>query len=155
LTGVGFSQVFILLYMFKILPLTLAAITILLTATNHQSPTLAGTCASQCGLRRIHFTPGQSVRLEVLNRTLGLVKLEKIQGTDPIPLRPGQELQFMQGDETQPNVSVVFWDEMGLPLEAIISKPNFATLRVELRPARRYPGDRSLHMLTDGHVKVY
>lgn len=141
--------------MSKILPFALAAVTVLITSTNHHSATLAGTCASKCGPRPIHFTPGQSVRLEVVNRTLGLVKLEKIQGTDPIPLRPGQELQFVQGDEIQPNISLVFWDEMGLPLQAIISKPNFATLRVELRPGKRNPGDRSLHMLNDGHVNVY
>ncbi|OUL19812.1 hypothetical protein [Nostoc sp. 106C] len=141
--------------MSKLLPVVLAAVTILITSTNHPSVTLAGTCASKCGPRPIQFTPGQSIRLEVINRTLGLVKLEKIQGTDPIPLRPGQELQFVQGDETQPNISLVFWDEMGLPLQAIISKPNFGTLHVELRPGKRNPGDRSLHMLTDGHVNVY
>lgn len=141
--------------MSKLLPFALAAVTVLITSTNQPSATLAGTCASKCGPRPIQFTPGQSVRLEVVNRTMGLVKLEKVQGTDPIPLRPGQELQFVQGDEIQPNISLVFWDEMGLALQANISKPDFATLRVELRPGRRNPGDRSLHMLSDGHVKVY
>ncbi|MDZ8052263.1 MAG: hypothetical protein RMX68_030045 [Aulosira sp. ZfuVER01] len=141
--------------MSKLLPAFLAAVTLLITSTNHPSATLAGTCASKCGPRPIQFTPGQSVRLEVVNRTREIVKLEKIQGTDPIPLRPGQELQFVQGDETQPKISLVFWDEMGLPLQAIISKPDFGTLRVELRPGRRNPGDRSLYMMSDGHVNVY
>jgi len=141
--------------MSKILPFALVAVTVLITSTNHPNASLAGTCASKCGPHPIQFTPGQRIQLEVVNRTLGLVKLEKIQGTDPIPLRPGQKLQFMQEDDGQANMSLVFWDEMGLPLQAIVSKPNFGTLRLELRPGKRNPGDRSLYMLSDGHVNVY
>ncbi|MDZ7957513.1 MAG: hypothetical protein RMY34_06350 [Aulosira sp. DedQUE10] len=141
--------------MSKILPFALAAVTVLVTSTNHPSVSLAGTCASKCGPHPIQFTPGQRIRLEVVNRTLGLVKLEKLQGTEPISLRPGQELQFMQEDDGQANMSLVFWDEMGLPLQAVVSKPNFGTLRLELRPGKRNPGDRSLYMLSDGHVNVY
>jgi hypothetical protein len=141
--------------MSKLLPVALAAVTVLITSTNHPNATLAGTCASKCGPQPIQFTPGQSIRLQVVNKTLGLVKLEKLQGTDPIPLRPGQELQFFQSDEIQPKVSLVFWDETGLPLQAIISKPDFGTLRVELRAGKSNPGDRSLDMLSDGRVNVY
>lgn len=141
--------------MSKLLPVALAAVTVLMTATNHPNATLAGTCASKCGPKPIQFTPGQSIRLEVVNRTMGIVKLEELQGTDPIPLRPGQELQFFQGDEIQPKLSLAFWDDMGSPLQATISKPDFATLRVELRPGKRNPGDRALNMLSDGRINVY
>jgi hypothetical protein len=141
--------------MSKILPVFLATATAIIASTNHPHATLAGTCASKCGPHPIQFTPGQRLRLEVVNRTLGLVKLEKLQGTDSIPLRPGQELQFMQEDQGLANMSLVFWDEMGLPLQAVVSKPNFGTLRLELRPGKRNPGDRSLEVLSDGHVSVY
>ncbi|MBD2357518.1 hypothetical protein H6G41_23380 [Tolypothrix sp. FACHB-123] len=141
--------------MSKLLPVVLAAVTVIITSTNQPRATFAGTCASKCGPRPIEFTPGQSLRLEVVNKTRGIVKLEKLQGTEPIPLRPEQELQFFQGDEIQPNISLVFWDEGGLPLQAVISKRDFATLRVELRPGIRNPGDRALHMLSDGRINVY
>ncbi len=141
--------------MSKLLPCALAAVAFLITSTNHPNTTLAGTCASKCGPHPIQFTPGQSIRLEVVNRTSGFVKLERIQGTEPIPLRPGQELQFMQEEDGQNIMSLVFWHEMGLPLQAVVSKPNFGTLRLELVPGKRNPGDRSLYLLNDGHVSVY
>ncbi|MBW4564708.1 MAG: hypothetical protein KME32_27015 [Mojavia pulchra JT2-VF2] len=141
--------------MSKFLPVVLAATTVLLASTNHPSTTLAGTCASQCGPRPIQFTPGRAIRLQVINNTSGLVNLEKLQGTKPIPLQPGQEFQIEQGNPNEPNLSLIFWDEMGAPLQAIVSKPNFGTLRLEIRPGNRYPGDRSLYILNDGHVNVY
>ncbi|BAY92927.1 MULTISPECIES: hypothetical protein [unclassified Tolypothrix] len=141
--------------MSKLLPCALAAVAFLITSTNQPSTTLAGTCASKCGPHPIQFTPGQNIRLEVVNRTSGFVKLERIQGTEPIPLRPGQELQFMQEEDRQAIMSLVFWHEMGLPLQAVVSKPNFGTLRLELRPGKLNPGDRSLYLLNDGHVSVY
>lgn len=141
--------------MLKILPVALVAATILVASVDHSRTTLAGTCASNCGTRPVQFTPGQRIRLQVINRTSNLVKLEKLQGTEPISLRPGQQLQLDQGDGTQPNVSLVFWDETGSPLQANVSKPNVATLKLEIRPGRRYPGDRSLYILNDGRVNVF
>ncbi len=133
---------------------TVIVTVLILAATQKPNVTLAGTCASQCGPKPIQFTPGQYIRVEVLNSTCSLVKLEKLYGTDPIPLQPGQKLQLDQGDGVVPNVSLVFWDEMGSPLRAIVSKPNFGTLRVELRPNWHSPGDRSLYLREDGRVNV-
>ncbi|MBD6614482.1 hypothetical protein FNW02_00990 [Komarekiella sp. 'clone 1'] len=141
--------------MLKLVPVTLIATVLSLALIDNPSATLAGTCASKCGSRPVQFIPGQRVRLEVVNTTSGLVKLEKLQGTTPIPLQPGQKLRLEQGDGTQPNVSLVFWDETGLPLQAIVSKPNFGTLRLEIRPGNSYPGDRSLYILNDGRVNVF
>ncbi len=141
--------------MSKLVSATLIATVLVFASIDNPNATLAGTCASKCGSRPIQFTPGQRVRLEVVNATPYLVKLEKLQGTDPIPLQPGQKLQLESGDGTQSNVSLVFWDETGFPLQAIVSKPNFGTLRLEIRRGNRYPGDRSLYLLNDGHVNVF
>ena len=141
--------------MLRILPNVLIAATVLVESTNYTSSTLAGTCASKCGPHPIEFTPGQPIRLEVVNKSYNLVQLEKLQGTKPIPLQPGQEVKLEQEDVTQPNVSLIFWDEKGLPLQAIVSKPNFGTLRLEIRRGIRNPGDRSLYILNDGRVNVY
>ena len=140
--------------MFKFVSTTSLAIVLILASTEKYNTTLAGTCASKCGLQPIQFTPGQLIQVKVVNRTSILVKLEKIQGTDPISLRPGQQLTLSQGDGTKPNISLVFWDDMKLSLLAIVSKPNFGTLQVELRPNWRSRGDRSVYVRDDGRVNV-
>jgi hypothetical protein len=140
--------------MFKKLSLALIAATILVATIDYPSTTLAGTCASKCGAKPLQFKPGQHIRLEVINNTPNLVELERIQGTTPISLQPKQKLQFPQQDGSQPNLSLVFWDETGAPLQAVVSKPNFGTLRVEFRPTWRYPGDRSLYILGDGRINI-
>ncbi|MGH1394059.1 MAG: hypothetical protein ACRAVC_08490 [Trichormus sp.] len=141
--------------MLKNLPVVLAAATVLLTSIGDTHTSLAGTCASKCGARPLQFTPGQRIRLEVVNNTSNLIELQKIAGSQTIPLQPGQKLQFPQEDGTEPNLSLVFWDKTGLALQAVVSKPNFATLRVEIRPTWRYPGDRSIYILNDGRVNVF
>jgi hypothetical protein len=37
-------------------------------------------------------------------------------------------------------------------LQAFLSKPDFATLRVEIRPGRLTNGDRSVYIRDDGRV---
>jgi hypothetical protein len=141
--------------MFKKLPVALVAATLLVASIDYPNTTLAGTCASNCGPRSLQFTPGQRIRLEVINHTSNLVELEKIQGNRAIPLQPGQKLQLEHGDGTTPNISLFFWDKTGSPLQAVVSKPNFGTLRVDIRPTWRNPGDRALYILNDGRVNVF
>ncbi|HBW28949.1 hypothetical protein ACN23B_15150 [Anabaena sp. FACHB-709] len=149
--------------MFKKLPFALVAATVLVVSIDHPSTTLAGTCASKCGSRPLQFTPGQRIRLEIINKTSNLVELERVQGAPPIHLQPQQKLQFPQQEDSQPNLSLVFWDETGAPLQAVVSKPNFGTLRVEFHPTWRYPGNglqpteghRSLYILNDGRINVF
>lgn len=141
--------------MLKLLSVVLVAGSVLVASTNYPSVTLAGTCASKCGPRPIQFTPGQPIRLEVVNKSYNLVKLEKLQGTKPISLQPGEEIKLEAADIIQPNISLVFWDELGLPLQAVVSKPNFGTLRLEIRRGIRNPGDRSLFILNDGKINVF
>ena len=142
--------------MSKLFPAALIAATLILQTAEYPSITLAGTCTQpKCPPRPIQFTPGQRIGVEVVNSTSSLIQLQKVYGTDPIPLRPGQELQIAQGDGTQPNISLIFWDATGLPLQARLSKPNAATLRVEIRPGGRPPGDRSVYILNDGRVAIF
>jgi len=141
--------------MFKSLPFALVAATILVTSINNPSATLAGTCASRCGSRPIQFTPGQHIRVEIVNSTPNLIKIQKPSKTDPISLNPGQKLNLEQIEGTEPNTSLIFWNETGLSLQAIVSKPNFGTLRLELRPTLRSPGDRSLYIMDDGRINVF
>jgi hypothetical protein len=142
--------------MSKLLPFTLITTALLLTLAEHPRTVYAGTCTQpNCPPRPLQFTPGQRIRLQVVNATSSLVQLQKIYGTDPIPLRPGQELVLNQGDGTEPNISLIFWDATGLPIQTRLSKPDDRTLRIELRPGGRPQGDRSLYILNDGHIKVY
>ncbi|BAZ48318.1 hypothetical protein NIES4103_09260 [Nostoc sp. NIES-4103] len=140
--------------MFKLLSVTLIAATVLVVSTNNSNISLAGTCASKCGPKPIQFTPGKYIRIQVVNKTPHLIQLQKPSGTNTIALKAGQELQMEQIEGTEPNTSLVFWNEDGFSLQAMISKPDFGTLRVELRPNWRYPGDRSLYIMDDGKVNI-
>ncbi|MEH1840809.1 MAG: hypothetical protein V7L20_19135 [Nostoc sp.] len=141
--------------MFISLSFALIAVTVLIASINNPSATLAGTCASKCGPHPIQFTPGQRIQVEVLNSTPNLIKIQKPSGTDVISLSPGQKLSLEQIEGTEPNTSLIFWSETGLSLQAIISKPNFGTLRLELRPTSRSFGDRSLYIMDYGRINVF
>lgn len=141
--------------MFKSLSFALIAVTVFTASFNNPDATLAGTCASKCGSRPLQFTPGQHIRVEVINSTPNLIKIQKPSGTDAILLSPGQKLNLEQIEGTEPNTSLIFWSETGLSLQAVVSKPNFGTLRLELRPTWRSPGDRSLYIMDDGRINVF
>ncbi|MGM3304484.1 hypothetical protein ACSQ6I_00585 [Anabaena sp. WFMT] len=141
--------------MSKLMSATLIATALLLTPTNNSNVTLAGTCASNCGAKPLQFTPGQYIRLQVVNRTPRVLKLEKLPEMRRITLQPGQEYRTEQQSGTNPNISLLFWDDTGRSLEAVASKPNFGTLRLELRPSNKFPGYRSLYILNDGKVNIF
>lgn len=143
--------------MLKISKLASAAIiatTLLLSISNNPSPTLAQTCASKCGRRPIAFVPGQLVRVEVTNKTPRVLKLQKTEVSESIAIQPGQTVKFEQVRLTEPNISLLFWDDTGRALSASLNKVNASTLRVELRPNWRQPGDRSIYMRDDGMINV-
>jgi hypothetical protein len=140
--------------MSKLISALLITATLLLTASNDSNVTLAGTCASNCGKAPLQFTPGQRIRVQVVNSTPRVLKLQKPSITDPISLNPGQNLYLDQIEGTEPNTSLIFWDETGRSIQANLSKPNLATLRVELRPTARVPGDRSVYIQDDGRINV-
>ncbi|AFZ60412.1 hypothetical protein H6G54_01450 [Anabaena cylindrica FACHB-243] len=141
--------------MSKLISATLIVTTLLLTPTNNSQVTLAGTCASNCGAKPLQFTPGQYIRVQVANRTPRVLKLEKLPEMRRITLQPGQEYRVDRESATEPNFSILFWDDTGRSLQANVSKPNFGTLRLELRPSEKFPGYRSLYILNDGKVNVF
>jgi len=117
-------------------------------------PVTAQTCTANCRSRQIQFTPGQRIRLQMVNQTAGLVLVEQVVRTSPVPVLPGQRLELDPTFGTEPNVSVVFWDETSLPVVAILFRPNPNTLRIEIRPGGRPPGDRSVYIENDGKVSI-
>lgn len=119
------------------------------------SPAFAQFCTTNCSSRQIQFTPGQSIRILVVNRTSSLVQIEQIYGTAPIALLPSQEIEVDPNFGTRPNASLVFWDETTLPLRAVLSRPEKNILRVEIRPGGRPPGDRSVYVEDDGKVRIF
>lgn len=116
---------------------------------------VAQTCQANCGSRQIQFTPGQRIRLQMVNQTSSLVQVEQVFQTNPVPLVPGQELEIDPNFGTEPNVSVVFWDQTSLPIRAILFRPEPTTLRIEIRPGGRPPGDRSVYIENDGKVAIF
>lgn len=141
--------------MSKLISASLIASVLLFTPTHNYDVTLAGTCASNCGPRPLQFKPGQYLRVQVVNRTPRVLTLEKLPELRRVNLHPGKEYSVDIKSATAPNFSLLFWDDTGRSLQANISKPNFGTLRVELRPSEKFPGDRSLYILNDGKVQVF
>ena len=140
---------------------TLVTTTLLLTPINSQV-TLAKTCANRCGVAPLHFTPGQYIRVKVVNRSYGSVKLEQLPELRQTTLKPGQKLQFDLRGDALTEFSLMFWDDGGRYLKGVVSKPNFGTLVLEIRPnSQDYPGDsygalryRSLYIRNNGQVGV-
>jgi hypothetical protein len=141
----------------KLLPAVLVTTTLLTGIAEHYLIAEAGTCvaATSCGRQPIKFIPGQRITVEIANLTESVVQLQKIEGTDPVAISPGQVLSFVRGGKTEPNFSVVFWDAIGLPLKVNILKPEARTLRIEVRPGGRPPGDRSVYLKDDGRISVF
>lgn len=119
------------------------------------TPSLARDCTTNCLSRQIQFTPGQKVRVWVVNRTSSLVQIEQIYGTDPIALLPNQTVEVDPNFGTRPNASLVFWDETTLPLRALLFRPETNLLRIEILPGGRPPGDRSVYIEDDGKVRIF
>lgn len=137
------------------LVLTLLATALLLVQGDRITPAIAGTCASNCGPRPVQFVPGQAVTVEIANHTSTIVLLQRVQGTDPIPLRPGQVLQFGDWGGTTPNLSLVFWEPMSLPLVARTKQTGSQKLRIDVLPGGSAPGDKAVYILDDGRVLVF
>ncbi len=116
----------------------------------------ARTCENTCPAPVLQFTPGQRIKVQVLNRTENRVEIEKVAGTQPLSISPGQQIEFERDSSTNPNLSVVFWDITSLAIKSSLSKPNPNTLRIELKSERNYPpGDRSVYIHNDGRVEVF
>ncbi|MCP2727063.1 hypothetical protein [Limnofasciculus baicalensis] len=139
----------------KFIPITLVAALFLLSVDGHKKVT-AGSCvaASSCGAQPIKFVPGQRITVEVVNLTQSLVQIQQLYGTDPLAVIPGQVQSFVRGGNTNPNFSVAFWDIQGLPLKVNVLKTDSRTLRIEILPGARIPGDRAVYLQDDGRVNI-
>ena len=142
------------MHKFKFICTALALSTMIVGTSVEIQPVKAGTCASNCGPRPLQFTPGQRIRTEVVNSTKREVKLQKpfIFGT--VSLKAGGQMLLEHGDGTIDNTSLLFWHENGYSIKATVSKPNFATLLVELRPEWRSRGDRAIYILDNGQIQI-
>ncbi len=113
----------------------------------------AADCVYRCGSHEIQFTPGQSVKLEVVNRTGGRVSLERVLDFQPYSVRPDQvitiDAQVGIGD-----LSVVFWEAAQRPIEVRLHRPQTDTLQIELLPSGAI-NDSAVHIVNDGRVMIY
>ncbi len=143
--------------MYKIVSTVLVVTGLLIGVTQVDRIATAGTCvaASSCGRQPIQFTPGQRITVEVINLTQNVVQLQKVNGTEPVALRPGQVRSFVRGGRTDPNFSVVLWNAMGVPLKINLLKPETRKLRIEVRLGGRPPGDRTVYLQDDGRAAVF
>jgi hypothetical protein len=131
----------------------LTVLTLIAGSISADVPSWAGTCASNCGPAPIQFVPGQAIRVQLINRAPRNVEFEQVLPMDPFVLRPGQEMEFMLWEGTEPNLSLVFWDAIARPLRVVMSQPNADTLRIEFHTSEA-PGDRAIYVQDDGRVMV-
>lgn len=143
--------------MSKLMPAVLVVTAIFLGITENLKPAEARTCvaATSCGPQPLKFIPGQKITVEIINFTESVVQLQQLYRTDPISISPGQVRSFVRGGSTEPNFSVIFWDEIGLPLKVSLRKPSARKLRIEVRPGGSPPGDRTVYLKDDGRVTVF
>lgn len=141
--------------MSKLLSATLLTAAVFLSQSDRLLSAEVGSCSTFCGPKPVEFIPGQRITVEVVNLTSNLVSIDKVQGTDTIPVSPGEVRSFVRGGSTEPNFSLVFLDINGLLLQVKVVKPERRTLRIELRPGGRIPGDRSVYLKDDGRVAVF
>jgi hypothetical protein len=116
---------------------------------------LASTCSTRCSVKNpLQFKPGQRIKVQVINRTNSLIKIENALGGRPLELPSGKTIQFYRGGSTDPNFSVVFWEATETPLRSRLSKPAADILKIDLSFAAQKPGDRSVYIRNDGHIDV-
>ncbi|HEY9652623.1 MAG TPA: hypothetical protein V6C95_18345 [Coleofasciculaceae cyanobacterium] len=143
--------------MFTHRSIALVAALLVVSADGQYYSAIAGTCvaATSCGRQPVQFIPGQRITVEVANFTQSVVQIQQLYATDPLAVNPGQVRSFVRGGNTDPNFSVVLWDAIGLPVKVNIIKADARTLRIEVRPGGRPPGDRTVYLRDDGRVAVF
>jgi hypothetical protein len=136
--------------------IALVGMTIFSTQLLHSNPGMARSCANNCPPPVLQFTPGQKIRVQVINRSENPVQIEKVFGNAPALVNQGQQIEFARGGSSDPNLSVIFWDVTSLALKSRVSKPKPDLLLIELKSEKRYPpGDRSIYIRNDGRVEVF
>lgn len=113
----------------------------------------AADCVYRCESNEIQFVPGQTVKLEVINRTGGRVSLERVLDFQPYGMWPDQvitiDAQVGTGD-----FSVVFWEAAQRPIDVKLHRPERDILQIELLPSGAV-NDSAVHIVNDGRVMIY
>lgn len=133
--------------------LALAALPLLGASLLPSQQALAA-CTYQCDSNQIRFMPGQPLTIEFINKTNGLINVERILDIDLQWLRPQSEFAIETLVGADDDMSLVFWDENNRAVNAVLHRPDADTLQIELLPSG-YDSDRAIHVVNDGRVLVY
>ena len=140
------------------LPRGIAALTLMIlpmaAPSAHAIEPPAKPCTYQCGSNQIRFVPGQPLTIEFINRTSGLIQLERVLGVYLPRLMPQTDFAIETLVGVDDDMSLVFWDENNRAVSAVLHRPNAETLQVELLPSG-HDSDRAVHIANDGRVLVY
>ncbi|MGB7247341.1 MAG: hypothetical protein WBC73_00265 [Phormidesmis sp.] len=133
----------------RIAVLTLATLPLLVTDAAQADP-----CTYRCASNQIRFIPGQPITIEFVNKTTGMINLERVLDIDLHWLRPQSDFTIQTLVGVDDDMSLVFWDENNRAVDAILHRPDAQTLQIELLPSGA-EGDRAVHVANDGRVLVY
>ena len=111
-------------------------------------------CTYQCESGQIRFVPGQPLTIEFVNKTNGLINLERILDIKMHWLRPHTDFAIQTRVGVDPDMSMVFWNDDSKAVNAVLHRPDAETLQVEFLPSGS-DSDRAVHVSNDGRVLVY
>ena len=122
-------------------------------------PLLASTvqaepCTYQCESGELRFVPGQALKIEFVNKTNGLINLERILDIKMHWLRPHTDFDIQTYVGVDPDMSMVFWDDDSKAVNAVLHRPDKDTLQIEFLPSGGQ-SDRAVHISNDGRVLVF
>lgn len=114
----------------------------------------AAPCTYQCESGELRFEPGQPLTIEFVNKTNGLINLERVLDIKLHWLRPQTDFAIQTNVGVDPDMSMVFWNEDNKAVNAVLHRPDKETLQVEFLPSGS-DSDRAVHVSNDGRVLVY
>ena len=114
----------------------------------------AAPCNYQCESGEMRFVPGQPLTIEFVNKTNGLINLERVLDINLHWLRPQTDFSIQTNVGVDPDMSMVFWDDDNKAVNAVLHRPDKNTLQIEFLPSGS-DSDRAVHVSNDGRVLVY
>lgn len=132
----------------------LAVLTVAAIPFSSRAAQANSSCTYQCESNQIRFMPGQPLTIEFVNKTNGLINLERVLDIDMHWLRPQSNFAIETLVGADDDMSLVFWDENNQAVNAVLHRPDADTLQIELLPSG-HQSDRAVHVSNDGRVLVY
>ncbi len=114
----------------------------------------AAPCTYQCESGQIRFEPGQPLTIEFVNKTNGLINLERVLDIKLHWLRPQTDFAIQTRVGVDSDMSMVFWNDENKAVNAVLHRPDAETLQIEFLPSGD-DGDLAVHVSNDGRVLVY